>query len=131
MKLAYVAGPYKGKSRNKIINKIQVIRNILAARKVARALWGMGYAVICPHTNAPLFGEIPDRVFLDGDVVILKRCDLIVMTPRWRSSAGAIDELCIAEAKQIPAYLWDGEGIIRLAPSLYRRIGALVGQDLD
>jgi hypothetical protein len=133
MKLAYVAGPYRGKSKNKIINKLQVIRNIRAARSVAKELWQMGYAVICPHSNTALFdGVAPDKTFLDGDIVMLKRCDLIVMMPHWLNSSGAIDELCIAQANGIPAYKWDGVDLVPLMPGLrIKRVNALAEQDLD
>ena len=113
MKLAYVAGPYRGKSRVKLINRLQIIGNIIEARKVARALWRMGYAVICPHSNTALFdGVAPDKAFLDGDIIILKRCDLIVMIPGWTNSSGAKDEFRIANANHIPAYTWDGKGLV-------------------
>lgn len=133
MKLAYVAGPYRGKSKNKIINRLQVIRNILAAREVAKKLWQMGYAVICPHSNTALFdGIVPDKTFLDGDIVMLKRCDLIVMMPNWMDSSGAIDELCIAQANGIPAYKWNGVELVPLAARLKaKRVSALEGQELD
>lgn len=133
MKLAYVAGPYRGKSKNKIINKLQVIRNILAAREVAKELWRMGYAVLCPHSNTALFdGIAPDKTFLDGDIVMLKRCDLIVMMPNWMDSSGAIDEFCVAQTHGIPAYLWDGVDLVPLLSSIrIKRLNVLEGQELD
>ena len=111
MKLAYVAGPYRGKSKNKLINKLQVIRNIMAARKVAKALWREGYAVICPHSNTALFdGVVNDQAFLDGDIEMLKRCELIVMIPGWRSSSGSVDEFKFAMANGMEVRLY---GVMR------------------
>ena len=110
MRIAYVAGPYRGKSKISIVNKLQVIRNIMAARKVAKELWKQGYAAICPHSNTALFdGVAPDQAFLDGDIEILKRCDLIVMIPGWRRSTGSLSELRVAQRWNIKAYYWDSQ----------------------
>jgi hypothetical protein len=63
LKIAYVAGPYRAKT------KIGIILNILRARKVAKELWKMGYAVICPHSNSALMdGIAPDEAFLNGGI---------------------------------------------------------------
>ena len=107
MTLAYVAGPYRGKSKNKIINKLQVIRNILAAREVAKELWRMGYAVLCPHSNTALFdGVAPDQTFLDGDLLILDRCDLIVLQGKWWDSKGTLGEIKRAKQNEMPIFEW-------------------------
>ena len=87
MKLAFVTGPY----RSKTIYGIK--QNIESAEKVALELWKMGYAVICPHKNTALFdGSVPDDVVIGGDLVILDRCDVIVMIPGWKNSEGAKGE---------------------------------------
>jgi hypothetical protein len=86
--IIYIAGPYRSKW-----GKLGIIRNIWKARKVAAELWRMGHTPICPHLNSALMdGIVPDRVFLEGDIKILKRCDAIVMMPEWRDSEGAKDE---------------------------------------
>lgn len=109
MKLAYVAGPYRGKSKIKLINRLQVIRNIMAARKVAKELWKMGYAVICPHSNTALFdGVTPDKAFLEGDLLMLDRCDILVLQGKWRKSSGTIGELKRAQRLEMPVYEWHG-----------------------
>jgi nucleoside 2-deoxyribosyltransferase len=103
MKLAYVAGPYRAARER------QVVENIRKAEEVALALWKLGFAVICPHKNTALFGGahgLADDVWLQGDLVMLERCDLIVMTPRWADSSGAIAELQHARAKGIPVFMW-------------------------
>ena len=52
------------------------------ARKAGITLWTLGYTVICPHLNTAHFdGVVPDQRFLDGDLEILRRCDLMVMLP--------------------------------------------------
>lgn len=88
MKVVYISGSY----RNETING--VLTNILKARAVALKYWKRGYAVICPHLNTALMdGEMPDDTWIDGDVEILKRCDIIVMMKGWEQSAGANIEL--------------------------------------
>jgi len=84
MKLAFISGPYRGQSES------AVVANIRHAEKYAIKYWLDGFAVICPHKNTALFGGLaPEQVWLDGDMEILKRCDLIVMIPGWESSEGA------------------------------------------
>jgi hypothetical protein len=96
MKLAYVAGPYRstdGMEQD----------NIIEAAAYALALWETGYAVICPHLNAPdSDGTIDDSVWLEGDLVMLRRCDLIVPTKRAHESEGARAELAEARRLGIP-----------------------------
>ena len=86
MKVAYVAGPYRADTI------WGVKRNIRNAEKYAMKYWRLGYAVICPHANSALFPGDP-QMYLDGDIEILKRCDVIVMIPGWEKSQGAKDEL--------------------------------------
>jgi len=93
MKLAYIAGPYRAETPHVIYG------NIMLAGKYAQKYWKLGYAVICPHLNRALMdGVVPDALFLDGDMVMLRKCDIVVMMPNWRSSNGAAAEL--KEAKR-------------------------------
>jgi len=102
--IAYVAGPYRAKTR------IGVILNIIRARTVAVELWNMGLAVICPHSNTALFdGRISDKAVLAGDIEILKRCDIVVCQGKWWESKGTMDERAIAIQCKIPVYEWEDE----------------------
>ena len=84
-----------------------VTRNIEAARAVARELWLMGFAVICPHSNTALMDGIDTgELFLDGDLAILERCDFIVMLPGWQESSGATAELEHARALGLGVFIW-------------------------
>jgi hypothetical protein len=68
-------------------------QNIRAAETLALEVWRLGAACICPHTNTRFFqGAAPDDVWLKGDLEILDRCDAILMTKNWESSAGATAE---------------------------------------
>lgn len=49
-----------------------------------------------------------DKVgWYDFDFEILRRCDLLVMLPRWQESSGARLERCMAERDGIPVYVWE------------------------
>ena len=92
MKIAYIAWPYRDGTINWLHD------NIEDARKVALKYWGLGYAVICPHTNsAYMDGVCSDAVWLNGYLAILHRCDTIVMLPGYEGSTGALAELDLAK----------------------------------
>ena len=92
MNVAYIAGPYRGSCIR------EVVENIRHAEKYALKYWGLGYAVICPHKNTALFdGAEHDKVWLDGDMELLRRSDVVVMIPGWERSDGARCEKLEAE----------------------------------
>lgn len=87
MKVAYIAGPYRGKTH------YEIEQNIRAAEAVAIKYWKLGYAVICPHKNTAHFdGLATDDIWLEGDLELLRRSDVIVMMPNWAFSDGARTE---------------------------------------
>ena len=89
MTVVFISGPYRS---NKGI--YGVAENIERAKQVAMKYWKQGSAVICPHLNSAFMdGVVSDRIFLEGDKEILKRCDFIVMMQGWEKSAGASAEL--------------------------------------
>lgn len=96
MKLAFISGPYRSDTIS------GVVQNIRNAEAVAIKYWKLGYAVFCPHKNTALFdGLAPDNVWLEGDLEILKRCDVIVMMKTWKESSGAIAEFEFAAKEGI------------------------------
>jgi nucleoside 2-deoxyribosyltransferase len=101
MQIAYIAGPYRAKT------KLGIIRNILKARKIAKKYWRKGYAVFCPHLNSALMdGTAPDEVFLKGDLEFLQHADILVVTPGWERSKGTLAEIEFAKEKGIPIQYW-------------------------
>jgi nucleoside 2-deoxyribosyltransferase len=86
MKLIYVSGPYSGPDHDAIS------ANIAAARAVAIQLWELGHAALCPHLNTAHF-EVDCRAsyqnYIDGDLLMVARCDGVVMTLGWAASRGA------------------------------------------
>jgi hypothetical protein len=101
MELVYVAGPFRGP------NAWEIKQNIRRAEALALLLWREGYAVICPHANTRFFqGAAPDKVWLEGDLVMLRRCDRLVVTKDWRRSEGAQQEVEVARECGIPVQMW-------------------------
>ena len=101
MPLVYVAGPYRSKTEH------GVRKNIQAASDVALTLWQDGFAAICPHKNTEGWGGaggMPDSVWLDGDLVMLSRCDAIVMLDSYTESQGAVVEHRYAIDAGIPVF---------------------------
>src|SRR3989304_8459065 len=95
MLVVYLAGKYNGDTD----------RNIAEARKVACDLWIHGYAVICPHLNTDHFEVDCSCVYedyMEGDLEILSRCDMVVTLPDWQESPGATREVCRARFLNIP-----------------------------
>lgn len=92
MKVAYIAGPYRAGT------PLDILKNIQRAGDVALKYWKAGYAVICPHKNTSLFdGQADDSVWLEGDLELLRRSDLVVMMAGWHDSAGARREHDLAK----------------------------------
>lgn len=96
-KIIYIAGPYRAKT------KLGILKNIWRARSVAIQVWKAGFTAICPHLNTFLFdGLCEDSVWLEGDLVLLRRCDAIYMMDNWKESSGAIGEREYAIEYNIP-----------------------------
>jgi hypothetical protein len=100
--LIYVAGPYTADTKE------QESANIHQAATIAKELWAMGHAVICPHLNTIGFekGNLTYDQILEGDLKILQRCDAAVFTPDYESSRGARLESAFCFEKEIPAYVY-------------------------
>lgn len=99
--LAYIAGPYRG------ANSLDVSHHIESARDVAAELWRRGYYALCPHMNTAHFdGIVDDRVFLDGALELMRRCDLVVLAPGWQQSEGSREEIREALAIGKPIHEW-------------------------
>jgi len=87
MKLLYTAAPYRAKTI------VSLQQNIHEAKLMSMYYWNKGYAVICPHLNTVNFdGLMPDKVFLQGTMLMLSKCDVIAMHPNWEQSQGSVDE---------------------------------------
>lgn len=85
--VVYVAGPFRGPT------PWDIECNIRRAEALALEVWRAGAACICPHTNTRFFDKAaPDKVWLEGDIEILRRCDALILTEDWERSSGARNE---------------------------------------
>src|ERR1044071_5255088 len=99
MKVIYIAGPYRAAS------EWQGVQNIRRAEALALRVWELGHACICPHKNTALFGgSAPDELWLKGDLEIMRRCNAVLCTDNWETSAGARDEVKLARSLNIPVF---------------------------
>lgn len=102
MKLAYLSGKYSD-ARGPIF----VERYINYSMEVAIQLWSLGIAVICPHTNTRHFDGATDyATFIEGDLLMVERVDLVVMLDNWNLSNGAKLERWRAMEKGICVFEW-------------------------
>lgn len=127
MKVCYVAGPYRSKAGPH--DFYGTLQNIRAAEAVAIDLWRMGIAALCPHKNTACFdGAVEgDEIWLEGALEMMKRCDIVVMTPGWRESSGARKEYEVAEERGIPIYEYDRDYWLLKALAQRGRRGVIAG----
>jgi len=91
MRVVYIAGAYRANT------EWGIVQNIRKAEEKALELWGKGFVVLCPHKNTERFqGSLPDRVFLDGCLELLKRCDALYLLSNWKTSEGSKEEFKLA-----------------------------------
>lgn len=103
--LVYVSGPYRHPKGTAYVEE-----NIRKAEEVAKELWQMGFAVICPHANTRHFdGIVTADDFIAGDLVMVERCDLVVMLPGFQHSEGARKEMAHAIRNEVPVFFWPRE----------------------
>jgi hypothetical protein len=108
--LVYVSGRYSAdKNLSAAQQIIQTQEHIELAGRVAAELWDLGHAVICPHTNTSQF-LVPTRAtyrqIMKGDLMMVARCDAIVMLPNWKASNGATEEFEYAKKLGVPVYYY-------------------------
>lgn len=95
----YLAGPYRDGS------VAGLFANIMRARDIAMLVWARGHVPLCPHLNSMLMdGQVPDEDFISGDLLLLERCDGILMLPGWEDSVGARRELAHARQCHVREY---------------------------
>lgn len=103
MKLVYVAGPYRGKTRE------EVAQNVAAARHVGKLCALQGFFPVMPTVNTAHFDhDFPhiqdDEFWLAGTLELMRRCDAVVLVDGWTESAGALGEVAEAKRLGIPVY---------------------------
>ena len=95
----YLASPYRAK------DEWGVWTNIVSAHISAKQLWAKGYAVISPVSNSAWMGEMDDfEKWMEGDLEILSRCDILVLNYGWEKSRGCRMEFKKAIDLDMPIY---------------------------
>jgi len=95
----YVAGPYTADT------DFKRRENIKKADEVTARLWHMGFYAICPHKITAFYGGLCDeKVFIEGGLEILRRCDAVVLVEGWEGSGGTIGEIEEAMKLHIPIF---------------------------
>lgn len=108
--LLYIAGPYS--DHEDPLHGVE--HNILIASGIALKAWERGWAVICPHKNTSGFHhrtDIPEQVWLCGDIAMLLKCDAILMIPGWMQSHGAVGEWKVAKDHGLKVFDYEITGI--------------------
>lgn len=99
MRLVYIAGPFRAE------NAWKVEQNIRSAEALALEVLRAGFAAICPHSNTRFFdGALPDAVFLEAGLEILRRCDAVLLVKGWEDSKGTHAEIAEAYDRGIPVF---------------------------
>lgn len=119
MQLVYVAGKYSGETRE------EVQANIDLAETVGKALLKNGCAPLIPHKitshwdTDPQFQRFEHKDWMRACIVMLNKCDAIIMCPGWQDSKGARQEHEYATICGIPVLVFDNNVIYTEAQ--YRR----------
>jgi hypothetical protein len=80
-------------------------QNVRAAEKVWFDLQHHGFAAICVHTMARYaFGRVSEEHGIAADLIILGRCDFVMLCPGWEKSKGTLGEIEHAQARKIPVF---------------------------
>ncbi len=100
VKVIYIAGPYRSEKGEYFVRQ-----NIRNAEDAAVFVWQKGGVALCPHKNTSGFGGICDDIkFLEGDLLLLERCDAVFMTEGWEKSIGARREREYAINVNMPVF---------------------------
>lgn len=108
IKVAYIAGPLTAPTQ------WQREQNIRAAEEVSIAAARiLGVFPYTPHSSARYFwGEISDEFWIEGELEILRRCDMLVLCPGYENSKGTIAE--IEEAVRLEKEIFYAKNILDL-----------------
>lgn len=97
MNVVFISGPFRAPSA------WEIEQNIRRAEELALRVWRLGHAALCPHTNTRFFqGAAPDRVWLAGDLEMLRRCDCVLVLSGSGGSSGTNGEIAAATASGTP-----------------------------
>ncbi|MCR4375659.1 MAG: nucleoside 2-deoxyribosyltransferase [Acidobacteria bacterium] len=98
-RVVYVGGPFRAPDH------WGIAVNVRAAETLALEVWRLGATALCPHLNSAHFQDtLPDRVWLEGDLELLSRCDALLLVSDWEASQGTQTERQFALNRGIPVF---------------------------
>ena len=102
MPAAYVAGPYRGRTR------AAVELNIQSARQVGLQIARKGWSPLVPHANTGHLDladpQLGDQFWLSATMELMRRCDAVVLAPGWEHSDGTAAEIHEACRLGLPVF---------------------------
>jgi hypothetical protein len=97
--LVYIAGPFRGKT------PFDVKCNVHEAEVLGLEVATLGGYPVIPHSMTCHFDkQLTDVFWLAGKMEMLRRCDAIMLSPRWEQSTGARAEKEEAARLELPAF---------------------------
>ena len=107
IKLLYIAGPYRGPTRE------AVERNIQAAMHAAALAVRKGWYPVVPHACTAHFdrdypGLARDEFYLEATLELMRRCDAVYMVQGWEFSSGSRVEVDEAHRNGLSVYYSSG-----------------------
>jgi hypothetical protein len=107
----YVAGPYSRTGEQEALGMSHteaIAYNVAEAQLIGAKLIERGFCPIVPHNLS--LGAFPEAQnqewWLRAMLTVMRRCDAVVLSPRWQQSQGAIGEEGVSHQLSIPVYLW-------------------------
>ncbi len=97
IKIIFIAGPFRA------ANAWEIAENIRRAERLAHKVNKIeGCFAYCPHANTAHFdGALDDRVYLEGNLELLRRCDALILVEGWEESEGTAAEIAYAKEMDI------------------------------
>lgn len=103
MKLIYIAGPLRAKTR------VGRQANIDAAVEYGKQVAALGAMPIVPHIlTGPLADCQPEAFWLEATMQLMLRCHAVLTMPNWMESKGAIAERTTARQLHMPTFDYIG-----------------------
>jgi len=97
--VVYIAGPYRAPSA------WAIEQNVRRAEELALEVWRMGHVALCPHSMTRYYqGALPDAVWLEGTLELLRRCDRVLVAEGWGESEGSRVEIAEAHRLGMPVH---------------------------
>lgn len=125
----YIAGPFRG------ADAWQIEQNVREAEGYGHMVANAGAMPLIPHANTRFFhGTQTERFWLEGTLELLRRCDGLLLSPKWVVSTGSRGEKAEAEKLGLPIFeaLYDPASSPTFPVAWLRHMkGPPVGSGLD